>query len=113
MLKSSSAAAYKCRLLLIELTLSLIVIDSEAPTAALADQSLGGPNTSRSSLSTLSLVLSANFMQLATFVLLLNVPHIKSLTFLAVQDSSISDIVCPLVGRSEPTNNQSLGSIKE
>ena len=33
--------------------------------------------------------------------------------FLAVQDSSISDIVCPLVGRSEPTNNQSLGSIKE
>ena len=33
--------------------------------------------------------------------------------FLAVQDSSISDIVCPLIGRSEPTNNQSLGSIKE
>ena len=33
--------------------------------------------------------------------------------FLAVQDSSITDIVCPLVGRSEPTNNQSLGSIKE
>ena len=35
------------------------------------------------------------------------------MNFLAVQDSSISDIVCPLVGRSEPTNNQSLGSIKE
>ena len=34
-------------------------------------------------------------------------------TFLAVQDSSISDIVCRSVGRSEPTNNQSLGSIKE
>ena len=33
--------------------------------------------------------------------------------FLAVQDSSITDIVCPLVGRCEPTNNQSLGSIKE
>ena len=33
--------------------------------------------------------------------------------FLAVQDSSISDIVCRSVGRSEPTNNQSLGSIKE
>ena len=33
--------------------------------------------------------------------------------FLAVQDSSITDIVCPLVGLSEPTNNQSLGSIKE
>ena len=28
---------------------------------------------------------------------------------LAVQDSSITDIVCPL----RPTNNQSLGSIKE
>ena len=28
--------------------------------------------------------------------------------FLAVQDSSISDIVCPLVGPLEPTNNQSL-----
>ena len=33
--------------------------------------------------------------------------------FLAVQDSSISDIVCQSIGRSEPTNNQSLGSIKE
>ena len=33
--------------------------------------------------------------------------------FLAVQDSSISDIVGLFVGRSEPTNNQSLGSIKE
>ena len=33
--------------------------------------------------------------------------------FLAVQDSSISDIVGLSVGRSEPTNNQSLGSIKE
>ena len=32
---------------------------------------------------------------------------------LAVQDSSISDIVGLSVGRSEPTNNQSLGSIKE
>ena len=35
------------------------------------------------------------------------------LFFLAVQDSSISDIVGLSVGRSEPTNNQSLGSIKE
>ena len=34
-------------------------------------------------------------------------------SFLAVQDSSITDIVCPLVGPLEPTNNQSLGSIKE
>ena len=33
--------------------------------------------------------------------------------FLAVQDSSISDIVCLSVPGSEPTNNQSLGSIKE
>ena len=33
--------------------------------------------------------------------------------FLAVQDSSISDIVGLSVCRSEPTNNQSLGSIKE
>ena len=33
--------------------------------------------------------------------------------FLAVQDSSISDIVCLSLGLSEPTNNQSLGSIKE
>ena len=31
------------------------------------------------------------------------------LCFLAAQDSSINDIVCPL----GPTNNQSLGSIKE
>ena len=29
-------------------------------------------------------------------------------TFLAVQDSSISDIVCLSLGLSEPTNNQSL-----
>ena len=29
------------------------------------------------------------------------------MVFLAVQDSSITEIVCPLVGRSEPTNNQS------
>ena len=34
-------------------------------------------------------------------------------SYLAVQDSSITDIVCPLVGPLEPTNNQSLGSIKE
>ena len=34
-------------------------------------------------------------------------------SFLAVQDSSISDIVCRSVCRSEPTNSQSLGSIKE
>ena len=33
--------------------------------------------------------------------------------FLAVQDSSISDIVSLSVPGSEPTNNQSLGSIKE
>ena len=33
--------------------------------------------------------------------------------FLAVQDSSITDIVCPLVCLSVPTNNQSLVSIKE
>ena len=33
--------------------------------------------------------------------------------FLAVQDSSITDIVGPLVGPLGPTNNQSLGSIKE
>ena len=33
--------------------------------------------------------------------------------FLAVQDSSMSDIVCLSVPWSEPTNNQSLGSIKE
>ena len=37
----------------------------------------------------------------------------RYLTFLAVQDSSITDIVCPLVGLSEPTNNQSLGRLKE
>ena len=36
-----------------------------------------------------------------------------NINFLAVQDSSITDIVCPLVGPLEPTNNQSLGSIKE
>ena len=35
--------------------------------------------------------------------------HTSNTSFLAVQDSSISDIV----GLSEPTNNQSLGSIKE
>ena len=34
-------------------------------------------------------------------------------SFLAVQDSAISDIVGRSVCRSEPTNNQSLGSIKE
>ena len=34
-------------------------------------------------------------------------------SFFAVQDSSISDIVGLSVCRSEPTNNQSLGSIKE
>ena len=33
--------------------------------------------------------------------------------FLAIQDSSIPDIVGPLVPWSEPTNNQRLGSIKE
>ena len=33
------------------------------------------------------------------------------LTILAVQDRSISDIVGPLVGVSEPTNNQSLQSL--
>ena len=36
-----------------------------------------------------------------------------SCTQSAVQDSSISDIVCRSVCLSEPTNNQSLGSIKE
>ena len=34
-------------------------------------------------------------------------------TFLAVQDSSITDMVCLSLGQSEPTNNQGLGSIKE
>ena len=34
-------------------------------------------------------------------------------SFLAVQDSSITNIVCRSVSRSEPTNNQSLRSIKE
>ena len=38
---------------------------------------------------------------------------VAKINFLAVQDSSITDIVCPLVGPLEPTNNQSLGSIKE
>ena len=33
--------------------------------------------------------------------------------FLAVQDNSITDIVCRSLGPLEPTNNQSLGSIKE
>ena len=37
----------------------------------------------------------------------------NKIVFLAVQDSSISDIVCRSVGPLEPTNNQSLGSIKE
>ena len=31
-----------------------------------------------------------------------------SVSFLAVQDSSITDIVCPLVGPLEPTNNNSV-----
>ena len=35
------------------------------------------------------------------------------ISFLAVQDSSISDIVGLSVPWSEPTNNQSLGIIKE
>ena len=45
-----------------------------------------------------------------TFVAL---PTQQSCLFLAVQDSSISDIVCLSVCPLEPTNNQSLGSIKE
>ena len=40
-------------------------------------------------------------------------PGLSFSSFLAVQDSSISDIVCLSVGLLEPTNNQSLGSIKE
>ena len=65
----------------------------------------------RNPLVTVYLVGSAMEMKTGTF-------HIFILFyFLAVQDSSISDIVCqsvgPLVPWLEPTNNQSLGSIKE
>ena len=50
---------------------------------------------------------------LTDVVLPLQVAIVLYRAFLAVQDSSITDIVCPLVGPLEPTNNQSLGSIKE
>ena len=35
-----------------------------------------------------------------------------NIAFLAVQDSSISDIVCLSLGLSEPANNQSLQSVQ-
>ena len=57
-------------------------------------------------------VFSAAFLITIVVVILLQV-----YSFLAVQDSSITVIVCLSVGlsvgRSEPTNNQSLQSIKE
>ena len=41
----------------------------------------------------------------------LHISRIWHTPFLAVQDTSITDIVCPSVGLSEPTNNQSLGRL--
>ena len=52
----------------------------------------------------------------ASFLITINCSIAKKrqkIEFLAVQDSSISDIVCPSLGPLVPTNNQSLLSIKE